>query len=113
MSIMNNREAALDFVKAFCAAEVDALAPLLADSLRFSGPFYQFNSAEAYLDVLRDGPLEPSSYRLISVTDGEDRVSVYYDYEKSDATTTIAQLFTFRDQKIIEILLVFDGRGIA
>ncbi len=111
MTNMNNREAALEFVRSFCAGDVDALAPLLTEDLRFSGPFYQFSSAGEYLDVLKSGPLEPSGYRLISVTDSGDSVSVYYDYEQRDATITIAQLFTFRDQKISEILLVFDGRG--
>lgn len=113
MTNAKNRDVALQFLSSFCAGDVNALAPLLTEDLRFSGPFYQFNSSESYLEVLRDGPLEPSGYRLISVTDGENRVSVYYDYEKSDATITIAQLFTFRDQKISEILLVFDGRGFA
>lgn len=113
MTTMNNREIALEFVTAFCAGDVDALTPLLTDNLQFRGPFFKFGSAEAYLDVLKSGTLEPSECRLISVTEGGDRVSVYYDYQKSDATITIAQLFTFRDQKISEILLVFDGRGFA
>ena len=113
MTDMNNREAALQFVRSFCAGDVDALAPLLAEDLRFRGPLYQFRSAETYLNVLKSGPLEPSGHRLISVTENEDSVSVYYDYEKSDATITIAQLFIFRDRRISEILLVFDGRGFA
>lgn len=111
MTTTNNREIALEFVTAFCAGDVDALVPLLTDDLQFSGPFFKFNSASAYLDVLRSGPLEPSGCRLISVTANTDSVSVYYDYDKSAATITVAQLFTFRDQKISEILLVFDGRG--
>ena len=40
-----------------------------------------------------------------------DRVSIFYDYERRDRTMTIAQLFTFENQKIDEVLLVFDGRG--
>ena len=111
MNKMNHREASLEFVRAFCGGDVDALAPLLADDLRFTGPFYQFGSAEEYLAILRDGSLEPNGYRLISVTENEDSVSVYYDYEKSDGTITIAQLFKFRCEKICEILVVFDGRG--
>ena len=111
--MMNNRETTLEFVRAFCAGDVAALALLLAEDLRFSGPFYQFSSAEEYLKVLRDGQVEPSGYKLISVTEGDDSVSVYYDYEKSDGTITIAQLCIFREGRISEILVVFDGRGFA
>jgi hypothetical protein len=110
---MNNREAALQFVKSFCAGDVDGLAPMLADDLRFSGPFFQFASADAYLNNLRDDPPEKCGYRVLSVTEGADSVSIYYDYEKVDGAITIAQLFKFADDRISEILLVFDGRGLT
>ena len=110
---MNNRDVAIEFVKHFCAGEINDLVPLLAAELQFTGPFYQFGSADAYLDSLRNGPPEQCGYRLISVTEGADSVSIYYDYEKSDRTITIAQLFKFSNQKVQEILLVFDGRGFA
>ena len=108
---MNNRDVAIEFVKCFCAGDVGALAPLLTPDLKLKGPFYQFGSADAYLDSLRNDPLEKCGYRVISVTEDADSVSIYYDYEKSDRTITIAQLFKFSNQKIQEILLVFDGRG--
>ena len=53
MSKMNNREASIEFVRAFYTGDVAALAPLLAEDLRFSGPFYKFGSAEACMQVLR------------------------------------------------------------
>jgi len=110
---MNNRDVAVEFVKCFCAGDVDALVPLLTPELKFKGPFYEFGSADAYLDSLRNDPPEQCGYRVISVTEDADSVSIYYDYEKSDRTITIAQLFKFTNQKIREILLVFDGRGFA
>ena len=110
---MNNREVAMEFLRYFCAGDVDGLGSLLAEDLRFNGPLYQFSSRVAYLDSLRSDPLEQCSYRVLSVTESEDSVSIYYDYEKSNGTITIAQLFRFRDQKISELLLVFDTRGFA
>ena len=77
---MNNRKIALEFIRSFCSGDVGSLVPLLAGGLRFSGPFYQFNSAEGYLEALRDGPLETCGYRLLSVTESGDNVSVFYDY---------------------------------
>ena len=53
------------------------------------------------------------AYRLLSVTESGDSVSIYWDYQKSIGAITIAQLFKFKNQKISEILLVFDGRGFA
>ena len=110
---MNNRDMAMEFVKCFCAGDADALVPLLSADLRFHGPFYNFGSADAYLASLKNDPLEQCGYRVLSITESEDSVSIYYDYEKSDRAITIAQLFKFKNQTISEILLVFDGRGFA
>ena len=108
---MNNREVAMEFLRCFCAGDVSGLVSLLAADLRFIGPFHQFSSSNAYLDCLKNDPPEKCGYRVLSVTESGDSVSVYYDYEKSDRAITIAQLFKFKNQKISEILLVFDGRG--
>jgi len=62
---LNNRELAIEFVRRFCAGDVATLAPLLAEEFRFSGPFFQFNSADAYLDALRRDPPETAGYILL------------------------------------------------
>jgi hypothetical protein len=108
---MNNRDVAMEFLRCFCAGDINGLVPLLAEDLQFKGPFYQFSSSDAYLDSLKNDPPEKCGYRVFSVMESGDSVSIYYDYEKSDGSITIAQLFTFKNQKIREILLVFDGRG--
>ena len=110
---MNNKELAIEFVKRFCAGDVEGLAPLLADELRLEGPLFQFDSCDAYLDSLRQDQLEKGSFRLLSVAESDDGVSIFYEYGKSEGAMTIAQLFKFKDQKIGEILLVFDGREFA
>ncbi len=110
---MNNRESAIEFVKRFCTGDVEGLAPLLADELKLKGPLFQFRSSSAYLDSLRKDPPVKGGYRLLSVTDSDDGVSIFYEYGKSEGAITIAQLFRFNDQKISEILLVFDGREFA
>lgn len=104
---------ALEFLKHFCSGDVIGISTLLGDDLQFNGPFHQFSSREAYLDSLKVDPPEKCGCRVLSVTENGDSVSVYYDYEKCDKTITIAQLFKFRNQKISEILLVFDGREFA
>ncbi len=110
---MENREVAMEFLRCFCAGDINGLVPLLAEDLQFTGPFHHCSSSDAYLDSLKNDPPEQCGYRVFSVMEGGDSVSIYYDYEKSDGALTIAQLFTFKNQKIGEILLVFDGRGFA
>ena len=110
---MKNREVALEFVRCFCAADVDGLASLLAEDLEFHGPFSQFSSRDAYLESLKSDPLEKSGYGVLIVTESQERVSIFWQYEKRDGAMTIAQLFRFQNEKISEILLVFDGRGIS
>ena len=83
------------------------------DDLQFNGPLYQFSSRDTYLDSLRDDPLEKCSHQVLSITENDDSVSVYYNYEKSERVITIAQLFRFKNGKISELLLVFDGRVFA
>jgi len=110
---MANRELAMEFLRCFCAGDVNGLAALLADDLQFKGPFHEFKSSEAYVDTLKTDPPGKCGCLVLSVTENGDNVSVYYDYVKSDRTITIAQLFKFKNRKISEILLVFDGRGFA
>ncbi len=103
----------MEFLRCFCAGDVNGLASLLADDLRFKGPFHEFNSSKAYVDALTTDPPGKCGCVALSVTENADSVSIYYDYERGDRTITIAQLFKFKKRKISEILLVFDGRGFA
>ena len=109
--LIDHRTIAKEFVRHFCAGDFNNLAPLLSPDLHLIGPLFDFDSAMDYLDALKNGPPVQCGYRLLSVTEDADSVSVFYEYEKPESTVTIAQLFRFRAQLISEILLVFDGRG--
>ena len=101
---------AIEFVELFCAGNVDGLSSLLAPDLVFRGPFHEFDSREAYLQSLFDDPPESTTFRLISLTEADDSVAVFYEYEKDAGSLPIAQWFRFRDAAICETLVVFDGR---
>ena len=60
----NNSDVAIKFVKCFCAGDVDALTPLLPPDLKFGGPFYDFDSADAYFNSLKNGPLQKCGYQM-------------------------------------------------
>ena len=108
---MSQRETALQFIKRFCAGDVAGLEPLLCEDLHFRGPWHRSDSRDAYLAVLCDDPPERCEFRLLSVTQADDSVAVFYEYRKADGSLTIAQLFHFRDDRISDITLVFDGRS--
>ena len=110
---MTNRDVAIRFLECFSAGDVDGLAPLLAEELRFEGPFYRFGTRHDYLSCLRDDPPSPCEFRVLSLTENEDQVAVFYEYRKPDGAVTVAQLFCFENGLIARTLLVFDGRGIA
>lgn len=110
---MNNREVAMEFLRCFCAGDVNGLTVLLAEDLQFAGPLYQFRSRDAYVNVLKNDPPEQCGYQVLNITESGESVSIFYEYTKRDRAITIAQLFKFRLHKIHEILVVFDGRGFA
>ncbi len=110
---MTNREIAMEYLRRFCAGDVEGLEPLLAPELRFSGTFHTFHSRKEYLDTLKENPPEECGYRVVSVTENEDSVALFYEYQKPGGVLQIAQLFKMRSNRIQEVLLVFDGRGFS
>ncbi len=105
---MKNRDVALTFVSRFCAADVDALSELLADDFRLKGPLGGFESKATYVSALQENPPVVGRHRILSVSEGVQSVSIFYEYERNETPVTIAQLFLFDSGRISEILLVFD-----
>ena len=105
---MNPRELALEFVRCFCANDLDGLEALLSQEFRFCGPLFEFDSRAAYLASLRDAPPDPASFTVISISEEAGQVALFYDYERPDLVLRMAQLFTIVDGEITDILLVFD-----
>ena len=105
---MNKKDAAIEFIRCFCAADLQGMEDLLAPELKFTGPLFTFDSRQAYLESLQNDPPEQASYRLLSVTDNDDEVAIFYEYDKALDSMTLAQLFRFQGEQISEILLLFD-----
>ena len=110
---MTNRDIALEYLRCFCAGDIDGLERLLAADLTFRGTFHAFGSAAEYLDSLRNDPPESCEYRVLSITESEDSVAVFYEYQKLDRSITISQWFKICENRIQDVVLVFDGRGFA
>ena len=107
---MTNREIVRKYLRYFCAGDIEGLESVLATDLIFTGTFHSFASANEYLASLRSNPPENCRYDILSIMEDADSVALFYNYQKPDKAMRIAQLFKISDQKIMEILLIFDGR---
>ena len=111
--MMSNRDIALEYIKSFCDANINALESLFTADLQFKGPFHTFKSSKDYLESLRNDPPDKCRYNILSITENRESVVLFYEYQKPDCTILIAQLFKIDNQKIKEIVLVFDTRDFA
>ena len=110
---MTNQEVVMEYLRCFCEGDIGGLEPLLAANLCFTGTFHTYSSATEYVDSLKDDLPGKCECKVLSSTENEHSVAVFYKYQKQDRAMQIAQLFKIKEEKIHEILLVFDGRGIA
>ena len=108
---MSNRHIALEFLKRFSAGDIDAATQLVVEGLHFTGPREQ-NSVGAPDSNDSGAPAEPCTPRVINVIEDENGdVTVLYDYERANSTLTIAQWFSFQNQRIVETDLVFGPKS--
>ena len=92
----------------FSGGDVDASTPLFAPDLTFSGPFYEYDSAAAYIDALRADPMENAHYEIIRAYEDASSACLVYRFTKPGISTPTAQFFEVSNGKISKILLVFD-----
>ncbi len=107
---MSNQEIAKKYLRCFCDGDIEGIESVLAPNLNFTGTLYSFHSSDEYLKSLRKGTLEKCRYKILSITENKDSVAIFYEYQKPKQIVQIAQLFKIKDQKIYEMILVFDGR---
>lgn len=108
---MTNQEIAKEYLRCFCESDIVGLEHILAPDLTFTGTFHSYHSSAEYLKSLKQDPPEQCGYKVLSMTEKDDSVAVFYEYQKPDRMIHIAQLFKIKCEKIHDVLLVFDGRG--
>ncbi|GJL79931.1 MAG: hypothetical protein NPINA01_29200 [Nitrospinaceae bacterium] len=101
---------ALKFMDIFFPGEnLEKLRPLLADDFSFSGPFYQFDSAEDYIKSIEVDPPKEFQYKIIRSFEDDSSACLIYEFIKPGVSTPMAQWFEVKDGKISRILLIFDA----
>ncbi len=88
--------------------DIEELRQLFADDFKFIGPFYQFDSADDYINALIADPARDSRYKVIRSFEDESSACLLYQFSKPGVCTPMAQLFEISNGKIGKILLVFD-----
>lgn len=97
----------------FSGTNVEALNDLLADEFSFKGPFYEFDSADAYIQSLQSDPPQGFEYEIIQSFETEACACLVYQFSKPGVSVPMAQIFDISDGKISKILLIFDTQSFA
>jgi len=85
------------------------LGQLLADDCHFKGPFYEFNSAEAYIASLKAAPPDDFEYEIIAAYENDSSACLVYQFKRQTISTPMAQVFEVSNNQITGILLIFDS----
>lgn len=88
--------------------DLEQLSDLFAKDLMFEGPFYKVESAEDYLDSLRDAPPKDMTPKILKAFADDSSACLIYQFSKAGISTPMAQLFEVEDGKITKIVLIFD-----
>lgn len=108
---MKPLELALKYLEIFFSGEnLDELKSLFADNVSFTGPIYQFSSADSYINSLKKDPPKGMKYEIIKSFEYENSACVIYQFTKENVSIPMAQLFETEDGKINKIVLIFDSK---
>lgn len=97
----------------FRSHDFNELYTIFSENLTFEGPLYQFSSAEGYINSLKDSPAINCSYEIIEQFEDNEKVNVIYLLRKGNTEKLISQLFQFKDDLIVKIILIFDTSNIT
>ncbi|WNJ21244.1 nuclear transport factor 2 family protein [Pontibacter sp. G13] len=106
---MEKSKAAAQFLDIlFSGEDLDRLRAYLKDDFRFEGPFFQSETADAYLAAMKEEPPVGFTFKVLQTYENEQGVCVIYSFEKEELSTTMCQTFEFIDGKIAHMRLIFD-----
>ena len=108
---MTKKDVVLEYLKAFCSADLNRLKAVLADKFHLKGPFFEFHSREDYISSLEGNLVPNCTFEIIRLMEEGEDVSVFYHYIKPNTTVHVAQLFRFKNSKVSEAVLIFDSRN--
>lgn len=93
----------------FGSPQIDRLKDIFAEDLKFRGPFFQSDCADDYIRTMASDPPVGFRYKILQEYEDNSSACLIYSFEKPGVSTTVAQVFQTKGNKICEILLVFDS----
>lgn len=97
------------YLEIFCSGQnFDELYEIFDENLLFEGPFLNAHSAQEYIEALRRDPPRGCAFTLLHSFQSGRFVNLIYEFRKPGLRTTMSQLFEFRRNKIIHVVLIFD-----
>jgi hypothetical protein len=89
---------------------LEDMRSILNEDLKFTGPFYKYNTADDYIQSLKENmPIDAVSYRILQEFENENTCCIAYQSNNQGADETMAQLFEVNENKITRIRLLFDA----
>jgi len=89
---------------------LEKMKSILAEDLIFTGPFYKYNTAEDYIESLKENmPTEELSYEILQEYEHENSCCIVYQSKKQGDDETMAQLFEVNENKITRIRLILNA----
>jgi hypothetical protein len=83
---------------------------ILAEDLIFTGTFYKYNTAEDYIQSLKENmPTDEIAYEILQEYENENSCCLVYQTRKQGLEETMAQLFEVNENKITRIRLILDA----
>ena len=105
---MSSDSLAREYVQCFCDGDVDAMASILSEDFRITGPLYEFHGKQAFLDRLRELNAPKAQFRILGQTASDDHASIFFQYLLGKLTLVMAMHFTVAEGKLRNAILVFD-----
>ena len=107
---MNSLEIAEKYMNClFNSGDMVELRGLLDDDLCFKGTFFEYDSADEYMEGFEDDNFTGFSYEILSSFEKNNEACIVYNIVKPSGKLICAQLFKCEDGKINEMTLIFDG----
>ncbi len=101
------------YSRALGARDFSAARAFLADNLRFEGPIDRFDRADDYIKAITGlyGMVKGTEHQA-TITEGEN-VAVFYLLDTPVAKAPVAEWYTVRNGKIVQLRAYFDARPFA
>jgi hypothetical protein len=94
------------------SGDFDKLNNIFSTDLKFEGPLYQFDTAEAYINSLKESSPGDYDFEIIEEYINESSVCLIYNFIKGSKHTLMAQTFLIEAGLIKEIRLIFNAQAI-